>query len=238
MGKKRIKSAPRLRILLADDHDLVRRGIRALLHAKRRWRVVGEARDGVEAVAKAKKLKPHVVILDVDMPRLNGLEAARQVRDALPRAKILILTLHESGEMLRRALGTGAHGVVLKSDLAESLVTVLKEISGSKPVLTSKASDIVMREFLRGRDEAQAVATPRVKPTLREQQVARLLAEGCTNKEIAAALGVSVRTAESHRANIMKKFGFRSLAELIRYTIMTGLTRNKNAPELGGTLKE
>jgi DNA-binding NarL/FixJ family response regulator len=231
LGKKRGRSAQRLRILLADDHELVRRGIRGLLHAKRKWLVVGEARDGVEAIARAKELKPHVVILDIDMPHLNGLEAARRIREAVPNTKILMLTLHESGEMLRRALETGAQGFVLKSDLAESLVNALKEISGSKTVLTSKASDIVMREFLRGGDEAEPGAIPEIKPTLRELEVMRLLTEGRTNKEIAATLGISVRTAEMHRANIMKKFGFRSLAELIRYAMAMELTTSKNAAE-------
>lgn len=193
--------------------------------------MVGEARDGVEAVAKAKKLKPHIVILDIDMPHLNGLDAARQVREAVPEAKILMLTLHESGEMLRRALQTGAQGVVLKSDLAESLVAVLKKISGSKTVLTPKVSDIMMREFLQDANEEKSAPTAKIKATLREQEVTRLLAEGRTNKEIAAALGISVRTAETHRANIMKKFSFRSLAELIRYTLATKLTTDRNAPE-------
>jgi len=228
MNKKQTKSVQRLRILLADDHELVRRGIRGLLQAKRTWRVVGEACDGVEAVAKAKKLKPHVVIMDIDMPRLSGLVAAQHIRQAVPAAKILILTLHESGEMLRRALETGAHGFVLKSDLAESLVSALREIAGSKTVLTSKASDIVLREFLHGGGEGKRPVPPKIRATLREREVLQMLAEGRANKEIAAALAISVRTAEVHRANIMKKFGFRSLAELVRYAISIGLTTNSD----------
>jgi len=223
MAKKRTRNGPRLRILLADDHELLRRGIRGLLQAKRRWRVVGEARDGVEAVAMAKKMKPDVVILDINMPNLNGLEATPQIREAAPTAKILILTLHESAEMVRRALEAGAQGFVLKSDLAQGLVTALKEISRSKVFLTPKASDIVVQEFLRGNGAEKSAAKPEVTPTLREREVIRLLAEGRTNKEIAAALGIGVRTAETHRANIMKKLDFRSLAELIQYAINTGM---------------
>ena len=231
MSRKASKNARKLRILLADDHELVRRGIRGLLNAKRRWRIVGEAGDGLEAIDMARKLRPDIVILDIDMPNLNGLEAAPKIREAAPAAKIVALTLHESGEMVRRALDAGAHGFVLKSDLADRLVTALNEITDAKPFLTPKASDIVMREFVFAEKSQGGAGSPSAL-TRREAEVIRLLAEGRANKEIAVALGISVRTAEAHRANIAKKLGLHSLAELIRYAIRQGLATNA-VPELG-----
>jgi DNA-binding NarL/FixJ family response regulator len=219
------KAASRLRVLLADDHELVRRGIRGLLNTKRKWRVVGEAGDGVEAVEKAKKLKPDIVILDIDMPKMNGLEATPRIREAVPHAKIVILTLHESGEMVRRALEAGARALVLKSDLAEGLLTALKEISRSKLFLTPKVSEIVMREFLE-RDRAAKASDREKRLTARELEVVRLVCEGKANKEIAGALGITVRTAEAHRSNLMRKLELRSLAELVRYALQHGLAES------------
>jgi DNA-binding NarL/FixJ family response regulator len=213
----------KLRILLADDHELVRRGIRDLLNSKRLWKIVGEAADGLEAVEKAKMLKPDIIILDIDMPNLNGLDAAPQIREASPDTKIVVLTLHESGEMVRRALELGAHGYVLKSDLAAGLVTALQEISHSKVFLTPKVSDIVVRSFVSKEHKSENTDRSQFKPTPREAEVIRLLAEGKANKEIAAQLGITVRTAEVHRGNIMKKLGLHSLAEVIRYALRNGL---------------
>lgn len=207
----------KLRILLADDHELVRRGIRGLLKSKRKWKVIAEARDGIEAVEKTEKLKPDIVILDIDMPNLDGLQAARRIRESTSRTKIVILTLHESGEMVRRALEAGAQGLVLKSEVGERLVTALEEISRRKIFLTPKASDIVMRDFLANEVDSQP------KPTSREVQVIRLLAEGKANKEVAVALGISVRTVEVHRANLMKKLDLHSLAEIVHYALRYGL---------------
>lgn len=231
MPRKASKKARRLRILLADDHELVRRGIRGLLNTKRKWRIVGEAGDGLDAIDKARKLKPDIVILDIDMPNLNGLEATPKIREAAPGAKIVALTLHESGEMVRRALDAGAHGFVLKSDLADRLVTALNEITHAKRFLTPKASDIVLREFISGENGQGGEGSPSAL-TRREAEVIRLLAGGKANKEIAVALGISVRTAEAHRANITKKLGLHSLAEVIRYAIRLGLATNA-ASQLG-----
>ena len=221
---KKTPRAAALRILLVDDHELVRRGIRGLLNAQRKWRVVAEATDGHEAVEMAKLHRPDAVVLDIDMPVLNGLEATPRIREAVPGAKIIILTLHESGEMVRRALEAGAHGVVLKSDLAERLVAALTDTYHTRPFLTPKVADIVKRELVVA--SSARVDTPpssQKKPTLRETQVIRLLAEGKANKEVADVLGISVRTAEVHRANVMKKFGFRSFADLVRYAVRAGV---------------
>ena len=223
MSKNRTTKTRRLRILLADDHELVRRGIRGLLSAKREWMVVGEAADGFEAIEKSKRLKPDVVILDIDMPGLNGLEAAPRIREVAPHARIIILTLHESGEMVRRALEAGAQGVVLKSDLAERLMAAMRQISSAKPCLTPKVSELVVRGFLSDASNGKRANPAVIKPTSREAEVIRLLAEGKANKEVAAAMGISVRTAEAHRANIMKKLDLRSLADIVRYALGQGM---------------
>jgi DNA-binding NarL/FixJ family response regulator len=224
------ESPKQIRVLLADDHEFVRKGIRGLLSGKRKWRVVGEARDGTEAVEKARKLKPDIVILDIDMPKMNGLEATPRIREAVPHAKIVILTLHESGEMVRQALEAGARGLVLKSDLADRLITALIEISHNKLFLTPKVSEIVMQEFLQRDNASKQASAGDVKPSERETAVIRLLSEGKANKQIASELGISVRTAEAHRANVMKKLGLNSLAELIHYALQHGLSR---APQNG-----
>lgn len=224
MPRKRPGTVRRVRVLLADDHELVRRGIRGLLQSKRKWLVVGEAADGLEAVEKARKLQPDIVILDIDMPGLNGLEATPRIKQAAPAAKIIVLTLHESGEMIRRALDAGAYGLVLKSDLADRLLTALAEVATAKPFLTPKASALAVREFAKPESSKKAAGGSQKRPTSREVEVIRLLAQGKANKEIAAAMEISVRTAEAHRANIMKKLGVRSLAGLIHYALRSGIT--------------
>lgn len=219
---RRTSKTRSLRILLADDHELVRRGIRGVLNAERKWRVVAEAGDGLQAIEKARVLQPDVVVLDVDMPRLNGLEATPKIREAVPRVKIIILTLHESGALVRRVLEAGAHGVVLKSDLAERLVTALHEISHTQPFLTAKAADMV-RNLPENEDDPQPATSSHKHPTAREVQVIRLLTAGKANKEVADALGISVRTAEAHRARVMRKLGFRSFADLVHYALRSGI---------------
>lgn len=213
------KVAQKLRMLIADDHELVRHGIRALLQAHRGWKVVGEAADGTEAAEKARKLKPDIAILDIGMPQMDGLEAARLIRESAPKTRVLILTLHESEQMVRRVLETGARGYVLKSDLAAHLVKAVKNISRGIFYLTPKVSEIALEVLLRSADESKQGERLQPQPTLRENQVMRLLAEGKSNKEIATALGIAVRTVETHRAKVMSKLGFHSLTELVHYAI-------------------
>jgi DNA-binding NarL/FixJ family response regulator len=209
----------KLRILLADDHGLVRRGARALLQARHGWRVVGEAGNGPEAVEKAIKLKPDVAIVDISMPELDGVEVARQIREAVPDTKVLVLTMHESDHMVRRALDAGARGYLLKSDLTDCLAKAVKAVSEGKRFLTPKVSEIVLEGFLKTRSQHQQGERAGARTTPREIEIIRLLAEGKTNKEIAAALGITVRTVETHRAKIMLKLGLHSLTELIHYAI-------------------
>jgi DNA-binding NarL/FixJ family response regulator len=225
------RNAKKLRILVADDHELVRRGIRGLLRAQRGWRVIGEATNGREAVEKTNKLKPDVAIVDISMPDLDGLQATRQIREVAPRTSVVVLTMHESDQMVRRVLDAGALGYVLKSDLAAHLVKAVKDVSAGKVFLTPRVSDIVLKGFLKNRNQPEPMENSRARPTPREVQVIRLVAEGKANKEIAAELGITLRTVETHRARIMLKLGMHSLAELIHYAIRNKIVSAPSASE-------
>jgi len=213
----------KLRILIADDHGLVRRGVRGVLHSRRGWRVVGEAANGREAVEKAIKLKPDVAIMDISMPELDGVEVVRQTREAVPDTKILVLTMHESDQMVQRALDAGAHGYILKSDLTECLAKAVEAVSEGKRFLTPKVSEIVLEGFLKPRSQHRQGERAGARTTPREIEIIRLLAQGKSNKEIAAELGIAVRTVETHRAKIMLKLSLHSLVELIHYAMRHGI---------------
>jgi DNA-binding NarL/FixJ family response regulator len=208
----------KLRILIADDHGLIRRGARTILQAHRGWKVVGEAANGREAVEKALKLKPDVLVVDISMPELDGVEVTRQIRKSLPDVKVLILTMHDSDQMVRRASDAGANGYLLKSDLTDYLPKAVRAIADNKSFLTPKISEIVLEGFLQaGNKPAERKAGPRITP--RELEIIRLLAEGKSNKELSAQLGITFRTVETHRSKIMLKLGLHSLAELIHYAM-------------------
>lgn len=213
----------KLRILIADDHALMRQGARLVLQARQGWRVVGEAANGREAVQKAIKLKPDVAVVDIGMPELDGVEVARQIREGVPSTKVLVLTMHESDQMVKRALDAGAVGYILKSDLTECLARAVKAVSEGKRFLTPKVSEIVLDGFLKTKSQRQLRQQEGARITPRESEIIRLVAEGKTNKEIAAQLGITVRTVETHRANIMLKLGIHSLAELIHYAMRHGI---------------
>ncbi len=225
------RTAKKLRILLADDHELVRRGIRGLLRARRGWKVVGEAVNGREAVEKTSKLKPDVAIVDISMPDLDGLQATRQIRELTPTTKVVVLSMHESDQMVRRVLEAGALGYVLKSDLATHLVKAVKDVSGGKLFLTPKVSGIVLQGFLKTESQQNPKEHSHARPTPREVEVIRLLADGKTNKEIAAELGITMRTAETHRAKVMSKLGLHSLAAVIHYAISHKIISAPNTSE-------
>jgi len=219
-GEKNMK---KLRILLADDHGLVRVGARVVLQSHHGWRVVGEAVNGREAVERAIELKPDVAVVDIGMPDMDGIEVARQIRKLGPDIKVLILTMHESGQMVRRALDAGASGYLLKSDLTESLAKAVETVADGNRFLPPKVSEIVMDEFLRSTSKNQQGESASTRATPREIEVIRLLAKGKANKEIAALLGITVRTVETHRAKIMLKLGLHSLAELVHYAVRHGI---------------
>lgn len=224
------KDSSQLRILIADDHALFRRGVRGLLEDQRGWTVVGEAGDGQQAVEQAKKLKPDVAILDVTMPELDGLEATRQLRQESPDTKVLILTMHESKQMVRRVLEAGASGYVLKSDFPRALIEAVKSVSRDKTFFSSKVTEIVFNGFLQATGAGDKNLQPNLpaepserKLTERELQIVRLLAAGKAHKEIAVELGMAVRTVETHRGRIMLKLGLNSLPQLVQYAIRNGL---------------
>jgi DNA-binding NarL/FixJ family response regulator len=209
----------KLRILIADDHELVRRGIRGLLETQRGWKVVGEAADGLDLVEKAKTLKPDVFVIDVSMPELDGLQAARKIREISPNARIVILTFHESDQIVRQALNAGSLGYVSKSDFAVSLIKAVDVVSEGRHFLGPKISETVLDGFIKtGNQPERTERLPGQLPP-RQMEVVRLLAEGKANKEIAASLGITVRTVETHRAKVMFKLGIHSYNELVRYAI-------------------
>jgi DNA-binding NarL/FixJ family response regulator len=204
----------RARILIADDHEVVRRGIRTLLETHSEWEICGEASTGKEAIAKATRLKPDVVLLDITMPEASGLEAIPEILKVQPHAKILVLTMHDSGQMASRVLAAGASGLVLKSDAARDLILALEAIGKNKPFLSANVTKILVNEIR----HAQAGVSPDVL-TPRETEVLKLLAEGKSNKEVAVQLGISPRTIDAHRARIMDKLHVRSLSDLIHFAI-------------------
>jgi DNA-binding NarL/FixJ family response regulator len=205
------------RILVADDHEVVRRGVRALIEAEAGWQVCGEALTGRDAVDKAKQLAPDVIILDIGMPELNGLDAARQIRWEAPTTEILILTMHESEQLIREVFTAGARGYVLKSDAGRDLVTAVHALVQHKPFFASAAAQVVLDAYLK---EAQGGADQTTSSlTMRQREIIQLLAEGKTNKEVATILQISVKTAETHRTNIMRKLDLHSVSDLVRYAI-------------------
>lgn len=212
------KNKNTLRIVVADDHELVRRGIRDLLQSQKNCKVVGEAIGGREAIEVVKRLKPDIAIVDITMPDVDGLEVTRRIREVARETQILILTMHESDQMVRRVLEMGARGYVLKSDMASHLFQAVKDLANGKISLTPKVSAMVLEGFLKG-GESKHGEDGRAHPTPREVEIIRQLAAGKTNKEIAAELGITLRTVETHRGRIMMKMGFHSLPELIHYAI-------------------
>ncbi|HKV25450.1 MAG TPA: response regulator transcription factor [Candidatus Acidoferrum sp.] len=211
--------AKKLRLLIADDHELVRHGIKSILAAHRGWTIAGEARDGEEAVRMAEEIQPDVAILDVTMPKLDGLEAARIIAKKSPRTQILILTMHESVQMLRQALDAGAKGYVLKSELAADLVKSVRKAAEGKHSLTTKVSELVLQGFISGEGGRKSHEEPKAQPTPREVEIIRLMAEGKASKEIGTLLNIATRTVEAHRAQLMKKLDLHSTAEVVRYAI-------------------
>jgi len=212
-----------LRILIADDHEVARKGIRSLLEGHGGWEVCGEAKDGREAVELASQLKPEIVLLDIGMPNLNGLDAARQLASSLPETRILILTIHDDEQIVREVLATGARGFVLKSDAGRDLIAAVEALQNRRTFFTSKVSQIMLDGYLRPREEQriseQHVLTPR------EREVIQLVAEGKTTKEIATALNLSVKTAETHRTNLMRKLNLHSIADLTLYAVRNGIVQ-------------
>jgi len=206
-------------ILVADDHEVVRRGLCVLLRAQPGWEVCGEAADGREAVEKASQLKPDIVILDIGMPNLNGLEATRQIVKANPEINVLIFTLHDSDQVVHEALGAGARGFLSKSDGTRELIAAVEALQQGKTYFTPRVGALVLEGYLQRDSKVASEPHPRNQLTAREREVVQLLAEGKSSKEVAATLGLSVKTAETHRSNIMRKLELHSISALVLYAI-------------------
>lgn len=215
-----------LRIVLGDDHETTRIGVRSLLERRPGWKVCGEAANGRQAVELVTELKPDVVILDLSMPELNGVEAARQIRQLLPTTKILIFTMNQTEQMVLDVLDSGAHGIVLKSDTGANLVTAVESIASGHRFYAPSVADTLLDAYLSKRiTRDHAEDTPANKLSGREREVLQSLTEGKSNKEIASLLKISARTVETHRAEIMRKLQLTSVAELVRYAIRNGLVK-------------
>jgi DNA-binding NarL/FixJ family response regulator len=211
-----LKTGRPIRILIADDHEIVRRGLRTLLEAEAGCVVVGEAGNGPDAVERAVELKPDVALLDVDMPGLNGMEATRRIREALPQTEVLVLSVHDSEHVARQMIACGARGYLVKSDAGTDLIAALEAVVRRKPFVSPRISPA---QGYAATSSAPAIANL----TARERETAQLLAEGLSNKEIATRLDISVKTAETHRTNVMRKIGAHSLADVVRYAIRNGI---------------
>ncbi len=207
-----------MRILIADDHGIVRAGIRLLLERQAGMEVVAEASDGAEAVDLAVRLRPDLSILDVGMPRLTGLQAAREIRAQHPEARVLILSMHDDEHYLFEALKAGASGYVLKREADQDLVAAVHAVGRGEAFLTNAAERSIIRQWM-----ADGAAGPAIPLTPREEEVVKLIAEAHTNAQIASILHLSEKTIESHRANVLRKLGMRDRVELVRYAIRRGL---------------
>jgi|SRR5579875_1743164 two-component system response regulator NreC len=208
----------RVRVLVADDHQIVLQGLKTILD-REGFEVAGEASDGAEAVARATELQPDLVVMDIGMPVMTGIEAAAQIRKSVPSAKVILLTVHTENRYILEALRSGIRGYVLKSRAAAELVEAIHEVLKGRVYLSPGISQTVVEAYLQQNSGESESLTPR------ELQVLQLVAEGKTTKEIATSLGVSVKTADSHRSNIMHKLNMHSVADLVRYAIRRGLVQ-------------
>ncbi|HXN72786.1 MAG TPA: response regulator transcription factor [Candidatus Acidoferrales bacterium] len=213
------ESVKTLRILIADDHDLMRRGVKALLQSHAGWEVCGEAHTGREAVAKAEELKPDIVILDISMPDLNGVDAAKRIRKGSPDTEVLILSVHYSDQLIRDILEAGVRGYIVKSDSDRDLIIAVETLANHKPFFTPRATEVMLTNFNEGKTRTEPPETMRDRLTSREREIVQLLAEGKSSKEVASSLNISVKTAETHRANIMRKLQLHTVSELVRYAV-------------------
>ena len=207
-----------VRILLADDHEIVREGVRALIEREAGWEICGEASTGREAVQQTEKLKPDIVIMDVGMPELNGLDATRQIKRLLPETEILIFTANETEEIVRHVFKAGARAYLLKAEANKHLIPALEMLCKHRTYFSSKVSEMIFSGYMQGGAGVEDTAL-----TPRERETVQLIAEGKSNKEIAETFGISVKTVETHRAAVMRKLRLDSFAALVRYAIRNGI---------------
>jgi len=206
-----------IKILLADDHSLVRQGFRLILSAQPDMQIVGEAANGREAVELAAKLQPDIVIMDVTMPELNGIEATRRITTAAPRARVLALSMHKDSVYVREILRAGARGYLLKDSVDADLIAAVRSVAKGEGYLSPAVSDSVLTDY------RKHVTDPLDLLTSREREVLQMIAEGKTNKEIASTLNLSVYTVEAHRGRVMEKLNLHSTGELVRFALRSGM---------------
>jgi len=215
-----------LSVLIVDDHTIVRQGLRKLLEAEGDIEIVGEAADGREAVTKAAEFLPSIVLLDISMPGLNGLEAVRQILKRSPKTRVMVLSMHKNEAYVLQALRNGASGYVLKESASEEIVTALRALGRGESYLSPSISRVVIDDYLRiNSGGEQAGRTLYESLTAREREIFQLLAEGLKNHEVAERLHVSVKTVETHRAHVMEKLGLNNIAELVKYAIEIGIVQ-------------
>jgi DNA-binding NarL/FixJ family response regulator len=212
-----------LRILVADDHEVVRRGLKTLLSSKPDWVICAEAANGREAVALAGQHHPDIVIMDIAMPGLNGLEATRQIRKILPGTEVLVLSFHYSDQLVREVVDAGAHAYVLKSDAGRDFLNAVEALAQRRSFFTSGAAQLLLDGFCNPASTSPQSALMRTTLSAREREIVQLLAEGETSKEVAVTLGISVKTAETHRSNIMRKLEVHSVSDLVRYAVRNNM---------------
>ena len=222
------------RILVADDHEVIRLGVRSMLEAVEGWKICKKAIDGREAVEKAKELKPDIVILDVGMPRLNGLDATYQLLRDDPLLRIMILTINDTVQMARAALEAGAKAYVLKTDCGRDLVAAVSALQHGRTFFSSFTSQLVLSGYLKG---IRAAKEGLGSLTSREREIVQLLAEGQRTKDVATLLNLSVKTVETHRTNMMRKLSLHSISELVLYAVRNDIVQvhgpSSELPELG-----
>jgi DNA-binding NarL/FixJ family response regulator len=206
-----------LRILIADDHEVVRSGLRAILEANPNWQVVGEAADGMQAIRIATDAKPDIAVLDYSLPLVNGIELTRQIRAQLPKTEVLIFTMHDNETLIQELLEAGAHGYILKSDAKRHLIGAIESLAHHRPFFTANISQALLDSFLRRSSREGSLLTNR------ERIVVQMIAEGHTNKASARLLNISLKTVETHRAAAMRKLNISSSAALVRYAIRNKL---------------
>jgi DNA-binding NarL/FixJ family response regulator len=211
-----------LRLVVADDHPLMRRGICGLLEAEPGWEVVAKASNGREAIDAVSKTKPDVLVIDLAMPELNGLTATREILRLFPELGVVLLTMHNTDQSVREVLESGARGYVLKSDAEQDLVAAVKAVAAGKPFFTANITEIVLKGYL-NRTATSEPAKALSGLTTRERQVVQLLVEGKGNKDVALAMRLSVKTVEAHRSNINRKLAIRTTSDLVRYAVRNGI---------------
>ena len=212
-----------IRVLLADDHTVVRDGLRFLLQAEDDIQVVGDAADGQETVQRVLELRPDLVVMDIAMPRLNGIEAARQIHEDAPGVQIVILSMYSTSEHIFRALQAGVRGYLLKESAGAELVKAVRAVHAGRRYLSEKVADLVASDYVRHREKLDA-SSPLEQLSTRERQVLQLVVEGASSAEIARTLSLSPKTVDTYRSRLMQKLGIEDLPGLVKFAIQHGLT--------------